>query len=73
MTPETKSPIREKLQEHFGNRPPEDVVTTTRAYAYASRLDLQLAIETFFEKRPQPVQLGILGTGFLGDVSMTLP
>jgi len=73
MTPETKSPIREKLQEHFGNRPPEDVVTTTRAYAYASRLDLQLAIEAFFEKRPQPVQLGILGTGFLGDVSMSLP
>jgi hypothetical protein len=66
MVPE-KFPIREKLQEHFGNRPPEDIVTSGRVYALASRIDLQLAVDAFFENRPTPMVLGILGQSFMGE------
>lgn len=66
MTPETKSPIRERLSQHFGC-PPEDVVTATRVYAQASRIDLQIAIDSFFEGHRRPVLLGILGGGFMGE------
>ena len=66
MTPETKSPVREKLEQHFGKYPPESIVTTIRNYAVTSRIDLQHAIEEFFENREQPALFGVWGA-FIGD------
>ena len=70
MTPE-KSLIREKLLEHFGERSPEEIATTGRGYASASRIDLQLAIDVFFENRQTPSLVGILNAALLGE-SLTL-
>src|SRR5215468_5196830 len=73
MVPENKSPVRDKLAEHFGNLPPEDIATATRTYAQASRVDLQLAIDIFFEKRPKPIMFGVLGSPFtMGENGPTL-
>jgi hypothetical protein len=54
-----KSGTRKRLARHFGDYPLERIVTAARSFPVASRVDLQLAIDSFFANRPKPTLLGI--------------
>src|SRR4030095_2702575 len=68
MPPSEPSPIREKLQQHVGNSSPENIATVTHGYAPASRVDLQVAIDLFFEHRKKPELIGV-SHGFMGEAT----
>src|SRR6184192_3750563 len=60
-----KSATQKRLRQHFGGRRVEQIVTAARTFPPASRVDVQLAIDDFFESRADPILLGIhLPVGF---------
>lgn len=54
-----KSATQKKLKQHFGGQPLERIVTSSRTFPLASRVDVQLAVDRFFSERAQPELLGI--------------
>ena len=54
-----KSATQQKLTQHFGDRPLEQVVTAARTFPLASRVDVQVAIDELFASREKPALLGI--------------
>lgn len=65
-----KSAIRKTLKNHFRGLTSERIVTSTRTFPLALRVDLQLAVEAFFASRAKPTLLGIHSA--LGNETPTL-
>jgi hypothetical protein len=54
-----KSPLQKKLKQHFRSLPLEETATTARTFPLASRVDVQLALNHYFEGRKNWQLLGI--------------
>lgn len=54
------SALRKALQKHFKGVQLGEIVTAARAFPSISRVDLQMALDQIFEKRPDSKLLGIL-------------
>ena len=60
--PPEVSVVRETIIQHFDGCTAEMLVTTTRVYPPASRIDLQLALDQFFVEREAPRLFEIIGS-----------
>ncbi|HEY6969064.1 MAG TPA: ATP-binding protein [Candidatus Angelobacter sp.] len=65
-----KSATQKKLRQHFHGLPLQETATTARTFPMASRADVQLAINQFFEDRKSGSLLGIHSA--LGHETATL-
>ncbi|HVO82689.1 MAG TPA: ATP-binding protein [Terriglobales bacterium] len=48
-----------KLKQHFGKRPLQDLVTSSRTFPVTARVDVQVALEKLFSRYPQAELLGL--------------
>ncbi len=58
-TAETNTSARSLIQEHFGRTPAEQLVTANRKFPPTSRVDLQVALERWFQARSKTRLVGV--------------